>query len=172
MISPRGQLAEERAGEPMGAPVDGSVGPPARGEGDPRAGRVLVLFDGVCNLCNGTVRFILSHDPRGRFCFASQQSPAGIAAYLRAGQSLPMPDSVIVIDDSGVYTHSAAVLHMVDRLGWPYRALLVGKVLPRGVRDWLYGHLARNRYKIFGRRETCSIPPSPGMPWAERFLAV
>lgn len=150
---------------PWSAPVE------QRGKSDPRAGRVLVLFDGVCNLCNGTVQFIMQRDPHGRFCFASQQSAAGIAAYVRAGQTLPMPDSVIVIDDLGVSTHSAALLRICHQLGWPYRILLAGRLIPRRVRDWMYGYLARNRYRIFGRRETCSVPPRSGARWAERFLS-
>jgi predicted DCC family thiol-disulfide oxidoreductase YuxK len=121
--------------------------------------RPILLFDGVCRLCCGHVAFVARRDPRGRVRFAALQSPPGEA--LLAARGIPAPDftSVLVLDGDEVLVKSAAVLRVLAELSfpWPLFGRLVG-VLPRTLRDAAYDLVARNRYRLFGRRETCLVP--------------
>jgi len=117
----------------------------------------VLLFDGVCNLCNGLVRFLIPRDPAGRLRYASLQSEAGQALLARAG--LPQdPDTVVLVEGDRAYTKSAAVVRVAELLGWPYRLLRVARLLPRRLRDAGYDVVAANRYDWFGRREQCPVP--------------
>ncbi|NVO32747.1 thiol-disulfide oxidoreductase DCC family protein [Hymenobacter lapidiphilus] len=120
----------------------------------------VILFDGVCNLCNGFVQFIIRHDAAGQFRFAALQSAAG-QELLRAHQ-LPAPsepDSVVLLADGQAYTHSAAALGIVARLGGRWAGLArAGCWFPRPLRDAVYRLIARNRYRWFGRQESCWLP--------------
>jgi predicted DCC family thiol-disulfide oxidoreductase YuxK len=118
----------------------------------------IVLFDGVCNLCNRAVRFIIPRDPRGRIRFASRQSPVGqrlLAKYHAAEREI---DSVVLIDGGQLYTKSSAVLRITHKLNglWPTFYLLT--LLPCTWRDTVYDWVARNRYRWFGKRESCMLP--------------
>jgi len=115
----------------------------------------VVLFDGECHLCHGAVRWIIRRDRRGEFRFASLQSAA--ARRWTAGWGA-LPDSVVLVDEAGVHTQSTAALRIAGRLGWPYSWLGVFRLVPRGVRDGVYGWIARNRYRWFGRRDACVMP--------------
>jgi predicted DCC family thiol-disulfide oxidoreductase YuxK len=122
-----------------------------------------ILFDGVCNLCNGFVQFVIRHDATGKFRFAALQSAAGQALLAAHGQqSLTSgaagPDSVVLVAGGRVYTHSAAVLRIAGHLGGIWRVVLVGWLLPRPWRDGLYRYVARHRYRWFGRQESCWLP--------------
>lgn len=119
----------------------------------------IVLFDGVCNLCNGFVQFIISHDPAGRFRFTALQSEAGQALLAQHGQ-LPAatPETVMLLENEQLYTHSTAALRITKGLSWPWRGLAVALVLPRFLRDAAYRFVARNRYRWFGRQESCWLP--------------
>ncbi len=126
-----------------------------------------VYFDGICNLCNGTVLFIIKHDKQKRFRFASLQGMAG-QAFLKK-QDLPADtfNSFILAKGDNIYTRSTAALRVCKYLGsgWP---LLYGFIiLPRFVRDAVYNLIARNRYKWFGKKEACWIP-TPALK--EKFL--
>ncbi len=118
----------------------------------------VLLFDGVCNLCNGVVQFIIPRDPEGRIRFAPLQSSAGKA--LLSGQGLPTGnlDSVVLVEGDVVYRKSEAVLRVAELLGWPYRAAAVGRVVPLSIRDALYDIVAANRYDVFGRKDQCMRP--------------
>jgi predicted DCC family thiol-disulfide oxidoreductase YuxK len=118
----------------------------------------VLLFDGVCNLCNGVVQFIIPRDPDGRIQFAPLQSAAGKA--LLSGHGLPPSDldSVVLVEDGAVYRKSAAVIRVAELLGWPYRAASAGRVIPRSVRDRLYDLVADYRYDVFGRKDQCMLP--------------
>ena len=122
----------------------------------------LILFDGVCNLCNGFVQFVIRHDPAGRFRFAALQSAAGqavLAAHgLDANAIATEPDSVLLELDGRLYSHSGAVLRIARELGGPWRLLLAGYMLPRPWRDAAYRFVARHRYRWFGRQESCWLP--------------
>ncbi len=118
----------------------------------------IVLFDGVCNLCNSSVRWIIARDRQEVHRFASLQSEAGRRALREAGAPEALPDSIVLIDQVGVHTRSTAALRIARRLGFPWRLAVVGWVIPRFLRDWLYDFIARNRYAWFGRRESCMLP--------------
>lgn len=129
----------------------------------------MVLFDGVCNLCNGTVQFILRHDPQGQFCFASQQSEVGQRLLAQHGipASNALANSLVVIEGDRVWLESDAVLHILHRLGRVWSVLYLLRWLPKPLRDAAYRWLAHNRYHIFGKREACLVPPPE---FAGRFL--
>ena len=122
----------------------------------------VILFDGVCNLCNGFVQFVIRQDPAGRFRFAALQSAAGQAVLkahgLDAATLAAEPDSVLLELDGQLYSHSDAVLRIARALGGPWRLLLAGYVLPRAWRDAAYRFVARHRYRWFGRQESCWLP--------------
>lgn len=117
----------------------------------------LVLFDGVCNLCNGAVRFILKRDRAGYFSFASLQSAAAGRALAEHGLA-PALNSIVLIEGGRLYQSSDAVLRIARRLGAPWSWAYAAVVVPRPLRDWLYRIIARNRYRWFGRREACMLP--------------
>jgi predicted DCC family thiol-disulfide oxidoreductase YuxK len=118
----------------------------------------LVLFDGVCNLCNASVRFIVRHDRKERFRFASLQSSAGQMYLERFRMPADDFDTFVLIDHENCYTRSTAALRVLRMLdGW----LALGYALiflPRPVRDWLYNLIAKNRYRLFGKKEQCMVP--------------
>ena len=122
----------------------------------------IILFDGVCNLCNGFVQFVIRHDAAGRFRFAALQSAAGQAVLtthgLDAATVAAEPDSVLLQQGGQLYSHSEAVLRIAQGLGGPWRALLLGRLLPRPWRDAAYRFVARHRYRWFGRQDSCSLP--------------
>ena len=118
----------------------------------------LILFDGVCNLCNGWVRFIIRHDPNGIFRFAAQQTPTGqgiIRDYMSNASPLP---SVILIDDNAIYAESDAILQILGRLAPPWSWISLLRIIPRRVRDACYHFVARHRYQWFGRTDVCPVP--------------
>ena len=121
-----------------------------------------ILFDGVCNLCNGFVQFVIRHDPAGRFRFAALQSEAGRA--LLAAHGLPPaavaaePESVLLLSAGRLHSHSTAVLRIAQGLGGVWRLAGAGWLLPRAWRDAAYRLVARHRYRWFGRRESCMLP--------------
>ena len=121
----------------------------------------VVLFDGVCNLCNGFVQFVISHDPAGRFHFAALQSEAGQALLAKHGHTATAstaPETVMLLEGGHLYTHSTAVLLIARGLNWPWRGLSVALVLPGFLRDAIYRFVARHRYQWFGRQESCWLP--------------
>ena len=128
----------------------------------------IVLFDGVCNLCDKSVRFIFRHDPNTYFRFAPLQSETAQKLLAEAGASVPDLNSILLIEDGKVYSHSTAALRIARRLKAPISLLWAGMILPRPLRDAIYKTIAKNRYKWFGQKETCEMPPK-GL--RERFLA-
>jgi len=114
----------------------------------------IVLFDGVCNLCNGAVKFILARDPRGRFRFASLQS--NVARRLLHGDA--SLESIVLIEAGTTYTKSAAALRIARGLRFPWPSLYALVAVPRPLRDWVYNWVARNRYRWFGKRDMCAVP--------------
>jgi len=128
-----------------------------------------ILFDGVCNLCNGFVQFVIRHDAAGRFRFASLQSAGGQALLAAHGVALTAagPETVMLVADGQVYTHSTAVLRIARGLGGLWQLLYAGMLLPRAWRDALYRFVARHRYQWFGRQDACMLP-TPEL--TQRFL--
>ena len=129
----------------------------------PPQGAHLVLYDGVCGLCNHLVQFLLKRDPRGVFSFAPLQSATGRATVARWGDN---PDELtsfyVVVDfrtpNARPLKKSDAALFVARELAWPWRAMRAFAVLPAPLRDLLYDLIARSRYRVFGRYEQCLMP--------------
>jgi predicted DCC family thiol-disulfide oxidoreductase YuxK len=118
----------------------------------------ILLFDGVCNLCNGSVQFIIRRDPKARFRFASLQSEAGQRYLDELRIDRQAVDSVILIEGDRWSKEGDAALRIARLLPGPWKALTVFRLLPRPLRDRLYRLVARNRYRWFGKRESCWLP--------------
>jgi predicted DCC family thiol-disulfide oxidoreductase YuxK len=119
---------------------------------------LIILFDGVCNFCNRTVNIILKHDQDAHFQFAPSQSTAGINLLQQFKLDQKAGASVILIDNDKVYTKTDAVIQIATHLkGWP-RLFSFIKFIPRPIRDFAYDLVAKNRYTLFGKMETCRIP--------------
>ncbi|HZM28733.1 MAG TPA: thiol-disulfide oxidoreductase DCC family protein [Gemmatimonadales bacterium] len=118
----------------------------------------VVLFDGVCNLCSGSVQFLLKRDPEGRFRFASLQSEAGRSLMAEHGLDVDALSSVLLIEDGQVWQESSAALRIARHLPGAWKLLRVFAAVPRPLRDAAYRWIARNRYRWFGRTETCWLP--------------
>jgi predicted DCC family thiol-disulfide oxidoreductase YuxK len=124
----------------------------------------IVLYDGVCGLCNRFVQFVLHRDPSGIFRFASLQSPLAARLLARHGRHTEALDTVYAVVDSDspqerLLARSDAILFVLAQLGGLWRvAALVFKLVPRPLRDFAYNAVARRRYRIFGRSEACMIP--------------
>jgi len=122
----------------------------------------VIVFDGVCVLCTANARFVLKNDRAGRFRLAAMQDNAGTAIMRHAGLDPLDPTSFIVLDaeqEGGrIWMNSDAILHMWSQLGWPWRAGVIFRLVPRFVRDPIYKMIACNRYKWFGKRDECWGP--------------
>jgi predicted DCC family thiol-disulfide oxidoreductase YuxK len=118
----------------------------------------IILFDGVCNYCNAIVNWVIRLDRKARFRFASLQSERGRALLQQHGLSPEGLESVVLIDGEKVYTKSDATLRIVRYLPWWLQEARALWIVPRPFRDAIYDYVARNRYKWFGKKETCMIP--------------
>lgn len=119
----------------------------------------IILFDGVCNLCNGAVQFIIKHDKKDIFRFVALQSDLGkeICNYIGVDQT--KIDSIILYNLGVAYYHkSSAVIEIANDLGGIYSLLFVFKILPEKLRNYIYDYIAKNRYKWYGKKESCMIP--------------
>jgi predicted DCC family thiol-disulfide oxidoreductase YuxK len=118
----------------------------------------VILFDGVCNLCNGFVQFVIARDPRKHFRFGALDSDAARRLMAQAGVIPGSHDSIILIESGRAFVRSQAALRVVRALGLPWSLFYVLIVVPRPVRDWTYDVIARHRYRWFGRRDVCMVP--------------
>ena len=123
----------------------------------------IVLYDGVCGLCNRLVQFLLKRDTHDRFRFASLQSEFAHNLLALHGADPHDLDTVYVVKDYGqpgmsLLARSDAVLYMLNQLGGAWKVAAVGRVLPRALRDACYRVVARNRYRVFGKHESCMLP--------------
>jgi predicted DCC family thiol-disulfide oxidoreductase YuxK len=119
--------------------------------------KILILFDGYCNLCNGAVQFVLKRDRRDRFRYASLSWPVGDEV-IRKYPKLAGVDSIIVYQNGKVLERSSAALFIAGRLGGLWPMLGVFWVVPKLIRDGIYNWIARNRYRWFGKKDSCMIP--------------
>ena len=115
----------------------------------------IILFDGICNLCNGAVQFLLKRDKTEQFIFASLQSDAAKNILLQYNVKKMTLDSIILIEDDQLYQKSTAVLRICKQLDRPWSLLSYTEFLPLRFRDKLYEFIAKHRYKWFGRKDTC-----------------
>lgn len=117
-----------------------------------------ILFDGVCNLCNGSVVFIIKRDKKDVFRFAAIQSDEGRELIKKHKIDTSKVDSILLIDDERYFSKSTAALKIARHLSGGYPLLYGFMILPRFFRNWVYDIIARNRYKWFGKKESCMIP--------------
>lgn len=127
----------------------------------------ILLFDGVCNLCSGSVQWVLKHDTQGVFRFAPLQSNFAQNLLSTFGYSDTGMGTVVLVADGKLFTHSDAVLELLRRIGGFWSLAYGFKILPRSLRDWMYKAVANNRYHWFGKHEACWLPRPE---WSSRFL--
>ena len=118
----------------------------------------LILFDGVCNLCHASIRFVADRDSKGRFRFAYLQSETGRALMAAHGLSGPELASVVLILNSRAYSKSTAALRIARLLDGAWPAMFAFIVLPRALRDAVYNFIGTRRYRWFGRKDACELP--------------
>ena len=118
----------------------------------------IILFDGVCNLCNRTVDMVIRRDPVGRFRFAALQSERGKALAAEHGIDAEAMSSMVLIESGRAYVRSTASLRVYRRLRVPLKMLWPFILVPRPIRDAVYSFIAKRRYRWFGKRETCRLP--------------
>ena len=115
----------------------------------------VILYDGICNLCNSSVRFILKHDTREKFLFSSLQSDASKNLLLHLNCKIIEMNSILLVENGQIHEKSEAVLKIASELRFPWNLTASFRVLPRKVRDSMYDFVARNRYRWFGKKDSC-----------------
>lgn len=118
----------------------------------------IILFDGVCNLCNGAVTFVIKRDPKDHFRFAALQSDIGQALVAEHNIDTTKVDSIILIENNRVYSKSTAALRIAKYMRGAYPLLYGFIIIPNFIRNWVYDFVARNRYKWYGKKDACMIP--------------
>lgn len=119
----------------------------------------ILLFDGVCNLCNGVTRFVIRHDPSpARFRFAALQSAAGRRLLREHGLPEEELDTFVMVDGGRAYVRSTAALRTLKKLGLPWSLAYAAIIVPAPLRDLVYRFIARHRYRWFGTRAECMVP--------------
>ena len=127
----------------------------------------VLIFDGLCNLCTHSVRFILEHETAPTICFTSVQSPAGSRLMRQLGLNPDDAKTFVLIENGIPFVRSEAAIHIARHLRLPWRFVTAARIVPRFLRDYCYDTVARNRYRWFGRRDACMVPSPDIMP---RFL--
>lgn len=118
----------------------------------------IILFDGVCNFCNGSVNFIIERDRKNYFKFAPLQSEIGQKLLGENGIDKTETDSVILIENGKAYTHSTAALKVANKLDGAWSWLYAFIIIPKPLRDFFYKTFAKYRYKLFGKTDACMMP--------------
>jgi predicted DCC family thiol-disulfide oxidoreductase YuxK len=119
----------------------------------------LILFDGICNLCNTSVLYVIKHDKANRFMFAPLQSEAGKQIIEKFNIDSSQTDSILLYSkDKGLSIKSSAALKIAKHLGFPRNLMAVFFIIPTFIRNWVYDFVARNRYKWYGKKDACMIP--------------
>lgn len=117
----------------------------------------IVFFDGVCNLCNASVQWLIKRDQKHQFRFAPLQGETA-KVHLKITDENATPQSVILFENGKVYQKSSAALRIAVKLGFPWFLAGIFFIIPRFFRDWVYDFIARNRYRWFGKQDACMIP--------------
>ena len=119
----------------------------------------LILFDGVCNLCNSSVLYVIKYDKKNRFMFAPLQSETGKRIIEKFNIDPSKTDSILLYSkDKGLLMKSSAALHIAKHLGFPRNLMAIFFIVPPFIRNWIYDFVARNRYQWYGKKEACMIP--------------
>lgn len=118
----------------------------------------IILFDGVCNLCNGAVQYVIKRDRKGIFKFTSLQSETGRAMLVQSGLPENQLKSFVYIHGNRFYTQSTAALKVAKQLKGPVQLLYGFIIIPRWIRDLVYDLVAKNRYRLLGRKDACMVP--------------
>lgn len=118
----------------------------------------IILFDGVCNLCNSSVNFIIDRDKKNIFKFAALQSEAGQKILDKSGMNKNDFDSVVLVDENKIYSKSTAALKIVKEFPSLWKTLYVFIIIPSPVRNFIYDLIAKNRYRWFGKKDSCRMP--------------
>lgn len=118
----------------------------------------VIFFDGLCNLCSGAVHFVIKHDAKNVFKFASLQSDYAQKELAKYKIDLAAPNSFVLFKNDKIYQQSTAALMVAEQLSGLWRLFYAFIIIPRFIRDWFYTYIAKNRYKWFGKKETCWLP--------------
>lgn len=118
----------------------------------------ILLFDGVCNLCNGAVQFVIDRDKNNQFLFASLQSEEGKKILQEKGLSAGKMYSFILVENGKIFDRSTAVLRVAKRLKGLWSLLYAFIIVPKFIRDRVYNFISKNRYRWFGRKDECMVP--------------
>lgn len=119
----------------------------------------LILFDGVCNLCNSSVQYVIKHDKKNQFMFTALQSDVGKEIITKYNIDTSKTDSILLYTpEKGVVSKSTAALKVAINLGFPQNIMGVFFIVPPFIRNWVYDYIAKNRYKWYGKQESCWIP--------------
>lgn len=122
-------------------------------------GKKIILFDGVCNLCEASVKFVIKYDTKDVFRFVALQSDLGLAIVKHIGLDIKNIDSVILYEPGFAYNYkSAAALEIAKNLGGFFHLGTVFKLIPTGLRNLIYDFVAKNRYQWYGKKESCLVP--------------
>tara|TARA_R110002051_G_scaffold51268_4_gene98386 strand:- start:45423 stop:45845 length:423 start_codon:yes stop_codon:yes gene_type:complete len=122
--------------------------------------KLLILFDGVCNLCNSSVLYVIKRDKKNRFLFAPLQSEIGVSVLNEFKIDTSKTDSILLYNpiNNSITYKSTAALHISKYLGFPTNLMTVFFIVPTFIRNWVYNFVAKNRYKWYGKKESCMVP--------------
>lgn len=119
----------------------------------------VIFFDGVCNLCNSSINYVIRHDESHRYKFASLQSNFAKETLKDASINKKELESIVLLTSEGkIYSKSTAALKVASHLGFPRNIMSIFLIIPNFIRNWVYDFIARNRYKWFGKKDSCMIP--------------
>ncbi|WP_417370803.1 thiol-disulfide oxidoreductase DCC family protein [Gelidibacter japonicus] len=119
----------------------------------------LILFDGVCNLCDASVQYVIKHDINDLFRYTTLQGEVGQAIIKKYGVDTDKMDSILLYSpENGISYKSTAALKIASKLGFPRHLMVVFLIVPAFIRNWVYDFIAQNRYKWYGKKEECMIP--------------
>ena len=124
----------------------------------PKTEKAIILFDGVCNLCNSSVQFVIKRDKKHHFVFAALQSDVARDILLHYPTKITKKDSILLLQDKQLYSESTAALEIAKQFSGFWKLLQIFWIIPKFARDYIYGMIAKNRYKWFGKRDSCMIP--------------
>jgi predicted DCC family thiol-disulfide oxidoreductase YuxK len=150
------ESGESQPGAPLSETADPIPKAPAVPTFDGR--HPLIVFDGICVLCSGFAKFVVRFDRGRKFRFTTAQSQLGEALYRQHGLRTDVYETNLVIIDGVAHLRLDSMIAVLAELGWPWRAARLLRLIPRPVRDRLYGLIARNRYALFGKKANCDIP--------------